>query len=148
LILNTVLYYGNLKGLLFFADFFRTITETVGNTNRGTGVWSRMASLVDCKSEEDYDQLCDLLIGKCFLTAWELVSRWLLTTLEHENTKVQGWASHKKQPIIKAGLNKSCSNIPAFIYDSIRNHTNAAEQSHHKANAAGKRLTLSEAVRK
>jgi hypothetical protein len=59
-----------LKGIIIFCrvHFFRTITETVGNTNRTTGVWSRMASLVDCKSKEDYDQLCDLLIGKYFLT--------------------------------------------------------------------------------
>jgi hypothetical protein len=61
---------------------------------------------------------------------------------------VQAWAEHKKQPVIKAGLNKSCSNIPATIYDSIRSHTNSAEQSHHKANAAGRRLTLVAAIQK
>jgi hypothetical protein len=72
----------------------------------------------------------------------------LLTALEHENVKVQAWAVHKKTPVIKAGLNKHCSNIPVFIYDSIRNHTNSAEQSHHKANAGGKRLTLTAAIQK
>jgi hypothetical protein len=36
-------------------------------------VWSRMASLVNCKSEEDYDQLCDLLAGKCFVNVWEVL---------------------------------------------------------------------------
>ncbi|EYE90581.1 uncharacterized protein EURHEDRAFT_466851, partial [Aspergillus ruber CBS 135680] len=118
-----------LKGIIIFCrvHFFRTITEAVGNNNRGSGIWNRMAALIDCKSEDDYDQLCDLLII-------------------HEEPKVQAWAEHKRQPIIKAGLNKSCSNIPASIYDSIRNHTNSAEQSHHKANAAGKRLTLVAAI--
>jgi hypothetical protein len=96
-----------------------------------------MAALIDCKSESDYDQLCDLLISKYFPTA-----------LEHEEPKVQTWAEHKRQPVIKAGLNKSCSNISASIYDSIRNHTNSAEQSHHKANATGKRLTLVAAIQK
>ena len=49
---------------------------------------------------------------------------------------------------MKAGLNKNCSSIPVYIYDSIRNHTNAAEQSHYKANAAGRRLTLTVVIKK
>jgi hypothetical protein len=61
---------------------------------------------------------------------------------------VQAWAEHKKQPVIKAGLNKHCSNIPVFIYNSIWNHTNLAEQSHHKANTGGKRLILTAAIQK
>ncbi|EAW17145.1 uncharacterized protein NFIA_005070 [Aspergillus fischeri NRRL 181] len=118
-----------LKGIIVFCQvhFFRTITEAVGSVARGTGVWSCMANLIDCRSEEDYDQLCNLLA-------------------EHEDPKVKAWADHKKQPIIKAGLNKNCSNIPAFIYNSIQNNTNSAEQSHHKANAAGKCLTLTGAI--
>jgi hypothetical protein len=61
---------------------------------------------------------------------------------------VQAWAEHKKQPVIKAGLNKHCSNIPVFIYNSIQNHTNSAKQSHHKANAGGKQLILTTAIQK
>ncbi|EYE90406.1 uncharacterized protein EURHEDRAFT_417473 [Aspergillus ruber CBS 135680] len=118
-----------LQGIIIFCrvHFFRTITEAVGSTNKSSGVWSRMAGLIDCKSEDDYDHLCNLLI-------------------EHENEKVQAWAAHKKSPVIKAGLNKYCSSIPVYIYDSIRNHTNSAEQSHHKANAAGRWLTLTAAI--
>lgn len=107
-----------------------------------------MAALIDCKSEDDYDQLCDLLISKYSPTGFQPVNNQSLTALVHEEPKIQAWAEHKRQPIIKAGLNKSCSNIPASIYDSIRNHTNSAEQSHHKANAAGKRLTLVAAIQK
>ncbi|EAA66773.1 hypothetical protein AN9487.2 [Aspergillus nidulans FGSC A4] len=97
------------------------------DTKQYAGVWSRMASLVDCKSEEDYDQLCDLLAA-------------------YEDPKIQNWALHKKNAVIKAGLNKNCSRIPSSLYDSIWNHTNSAEQSHHKANAGGKQLSLIEAV--
>lgn len=118
-----------LQSIIIFCrvHFFRTITEIVSNDNKGTGVWSRMASLVDCKSEEDYDQLCDLLAA-------------------YEDPKIQNWALHKKNAVIKAGLNKNCSRIPSSLYDSIWNHTNSAEQSHHKANAGGKQLSLIEAV--
>jgi hypothetical protein len=66
----------------------------------------------------------------------------------NKELNVQVWAEHKKQPIIKAGLNKHCSNIPAFIYDSIQNHTNSAKQSHHKANTGRKRLILTAAIQK
>lgn len=52
-----------LKGIIIFCrvHFFRTITNIV---EKNTGIWSRMVSLIDCKSEDDYDQLCDLLIRK------------------------------------------------------------------------------------
>lgn len=103
-----------------------------------------MAGLIDCKSEDDYDHLCNLLIGKYSITGHQLDTN----CLEHENEKVQAWAAHKKSPVIKAGLNKYCSSIPVYIYDSIRNHTNSAEQSHHKANAAGRWLTLTAAIQK
>ena len=33
-----------------------------------------MAGLIDCKSEEDYDQLCDLLIGKYLVTGYQVVA--------------------------------------------------------------------------
>ncbi|KAG2000771.1 hypothetical protein GB937_010853, partial [Aspergillus fischeri] len=117
LTLNIIQYYGNLKGLLYSAE-----STFSGQLLKLLGVLLKVQ-----ESEEDYDQLCNLLA-------------------EHEDPKVKAWADHKKQPIIKAGLNKNCSNIPAFIYDSIQNNTNSAEQSHHKANAAGKRLTLTGAI--
>ncbi|PYH99822.1 hypothetical protein BO71DRAFT_415300 [Aspergillus ellipticus CBS 707.79] len=108
-----------LQGIIIFyrVYFFRIITEA-----------SQIAGLINYKSEDDYNQLCDLLI-------------------EHENKKVQAWTTHKKSSVIKAGLNKNYSNISVYIYNSIRNHTNTAEQSHHKANAAGRRLTLTAVIK-
>ncbi|KMU82187.1 hypothetical protein CIHG_10581 [Coccidioides immitis H538.4] len=78
-----------------------------------------MASLLDCHSQEDYMQLCNLLIA-------------------HENQKVQDWARHKKDIIIASGLNKHCSLIPEHIYERLRKHTNAAEKTHNKSYAFGK----------
>lgn len=57
--------------------FFRSNTEAVGNNNRGSGIWNRMAALIDCKSEDDYDQLCDLLISKYFPTGFQPVINYL-----------------------------------------------------------------------
>lgn len=54
----------------------------------------------------------------------------------------------KKSPIIKAGLNHACSKIQPHYFQTLRNHTNAVEQSHQKSNASGKYLTLTEAVKK
>jgi hypothetical protein len=70
-----------LQRLIIFCrvHFFRTITEAVGSNNKGSGVWSRMAGLIDCKSEEDYDQLCDLLIGKYFISSYEMVANCFRT---------------------------------------------------------------------
>lgn len=39
----------------------------VGTKNRGTSVYNRMASLLNCESERDYYQLCELLLGQCFI---------------------------------------------------------------------------------
>jgi hypothetical protein len=72
----------------------------------------------------------------------------LLTSLEYEDKKVQDWAYHKKEKIIKAGLNKACSKIPEAFFDILRDHTNSVEQSHQKSYAGGIYLTLTEAVKK
>jgi hypothetical protein len=72
----------------------------------------------------------------------------LTTILEYENTDVQNWAVQKKSAIIKAGLNKACSKIRPIYFDTLRNHTNAVEQSHQKSYASGKYLTLTQAVKK
>lgn len=102
-------------------------------------------SLLDCKSEEDYDTLLDLLIS---ITAYQPLRNCLLTTLEHESVAVQNWAIQKRSAVIKAGLNKACSRIQPHYFDILRNHTNAVEQSHQKSYASGKYLSLVEAVKK
>jgi hypothetical protein len=53
-----------------------------------------------------------------------------------------------KSAVIKAGLNKACSKIQPLYFDILRNHTNAAEQSHQKSYTSGSYLTLAEAVKK
>ncbi|EGE86700.2 hypothetical protein BDDG_09650, partial [Blastomyces dermatitidis ATCC 18188] len=71
-----------LKNILIFyhIHFFRSISNIVGTQNQGTSAWNHMTSLLNCKSQDDYMKLCNLLI----------------------------------------------------LYDSVRNHTNAAEQTHNK----------------
>jgi hypothetical protein len=44
------------------------------------------------------------------------------------------------------GLNPACSNIPRPYFESVRKHTNAVEQTHHKSNARGIQLTLLAAI--
>ena len=43
--------------------FQRTILKCIGSGSQGTPLWSRMMSLLEAQSEEDYDQLIDLLIS-------------------------------------------------------------------------------------
>ena len=68
--------------------------------------------------------------------------------IEYEGKKIQDWAHHKKETIIKAGLNKACSKIQSTFFNALREHTNSVEQSHEKSYAGGTQLTLTEAVKK
>lgn len=65
-----------------------------------------------------------------------------------ENEGVKSWAGHKKHPVIAAGLNPFCSLIPSFVWDQVRKHTNAVEQSHEKSYALGKQQALVPALLK
>jgi hypothetical protein len=56
--------------------------------------------------------------------------------------------SIKGNQLLKLALINAALISLHSIYDSIQNHTNSAEQSHHKTNAAGKRLTLVAAIQK
>jgi len=69
-----------------------------------------------------------------------------LTLSAHESVPIQNWAKHKQHEVIAAGLNKHCSLIDHSIYDSIRNHTNAVEQTANKSYSFGKRQDLLAAV--
>jgi hypothetical protein len=109
--------------------FQRSILKVLGTRSQGTPLWSRMMSLLDCKSEAEYDELLELLIKY------------------EKSQNVRNWAQQKKSPVIKAGLNKACSKIQPYYFDLLRNHTNAVEQSHQKSYASGKYLTLLEAVK-
>ncbi|EEH41177.2 hypothetical protein PAAG_03463 [Paracoccidioides lutzii Pb01] len=118
-----------LKNIVIFCHvhFFRSISNLVKSENQHISVYNRMTSLLNCKSKEQYMELCDLLIA-------------------NESKKIQNWAKHKKRMVIAAGLNKFCSLIPHSIYDSVRNHINAAEQIHNKSYAFDKAQALLPAV--
>jgi hypothetical protein len=80
-------------------------------------------SLLDCDSDQEYAELIDNLEG-------------------HDEEAVRNWALHKKHPVIRAGLNKNCSLINPQFYDSVRNITNAVEQTHYKSYSMGRYMTL------
>ncbi|OXV07071.1 hypothetical protein Egran_05164, partial [Elaphomyces granulatus] len=103
--------------------FLRNIEEAVGK-RKAQEVSGRMTSLLDCGSRDDYFRLCDLLMNR------------------ETNPKVVEFVRHKRNPDIACGLNKFCSQIPGEIFDRVRHHTNAAEQSHNKAYSFGRRQTL------
>ncbi|KAL2047962.1 hypothetical protein ABVK25_011191 [Lepraria finkii] len=90
-----------------------------------------MLSLLDCQSREDYFTICDLLIAS-----------------DDSSEDVKKWARQKKLDSICSGINVHCSKIPPDIFLNARNHTNAVEQTHHKSNASGKRLSLLQAVQR
>lgn len=108
--------------------FQRNILQVIGTNQKGSYLWSRMMELLTCQTEDQYDEMVNLLI-------------------KYESPQVQNWAIQKKSAVIKAGLNKACSKIRPFYFDKLRNHTNAVEQSHQKSYATGKYLTLVEAVK-
>ncbi|OXV07623.1 hypothetical protein Egran_04612 [Elaphomyces granulatus] len=117
--------------------FLRNIEQAVGK-RKAQEVSGRMVSLLDCQSKEDYFHLCELLIER------------------ESNPKVIDWVKHKRNPDIACGLNKFCSLIPypgqhgedleVDIFEKLRNHTNAAEQTHNKSYAFGRRQTLLQGV--
>ncbi|KAF2809704.1 uncharacterized protein BDZ99DRAFT_387971, partial [Mytilinidion resinicola] len=105
--------------------FQHGVERAVGiGTRRPTSLWHRMISLQHCQSAEEYMTLCDLLM----------------------NDKVQGWARHKRHPIIASGLNKYCSDVDPEIWDKLRKNTNATEQTHYKSDSMGRRLSLLRAI--
>lgn len=55
----------HLQHIIIFCrvHFQRSILKAIGTKNQGSGLWSRMMSLLDCKSEAEYDALIELLIG-------------------------------------------------------------------------------------
>lgn len=59
----------HLQNIVIFCriHFLRGISETLKtDDNERPGVAERMASLVHCESQEEYFQLCELLMRKCF----------------------------------------------------------------------------------
>ena len=59
---------------------------------------------------------------------------------------VINWAIHKEQSSIASGINRFCSRMDPGLFQKVRNHTNATEQTHYKSNALGRRLPLLRAI--
>ncbi|OJJ78431.1 uncharacterized protein ASPGLDRAFT_182657 [Aspergillus glaucus CBS 516.65] len=93
--------------------FFRGIEKAIGQRKRGTTAFQTMASLLNCETQLDYYEIIQLLQG-------------------YEDEAIMHWASHKADPLIAAGLNKTCSSMDSSFFDNARMHTNAGEQSHNK----------------
>ncbi|KAA8650978.1 uncharacterized protein ATNIH1004_003669 [Aspergillus tanneri] len=109
--------------------FLRGVEEVVGKCQQHTELFKRMMALLDCESEEDYIELV----------------QHLLHTADPES-KQEGWALHKADPVIAAGLNKSRSRMDSEDFDEATAHTNAAEQTHEKGLAMGRALSIVKAV--
>ena len=109
--------------------FFRGIEKAIGQRKRGTTAFQTMASLLNCETQLDYYEIIQLLQGKQSLTSREPVTNQLLG---YEDEAIMHWASHKADPLIAAGLNKTCSSMDSSFFDNARMHTNAGEQSHNK----------------
>ncbi|KAA8646719.1 uncharacterized protein ATNIH1004_005394 [Aspergillus tanneri] len=109
--------------------FLRGVEEVVGKCQQHTELFKRMMALLDCESEEDYIELV----------------QHLLHTADPDS-KQEGWALHKADPVIAAGLNKSRSRMDSEDFDEATAHTNAAEQTHEKGLAMGRALSIVKAV--
>lgn len=63
-----------------------------------------MASLIDCKSEDDYIQLCELLIGMPSPSIFQLLISCLLTTQPMKILKFGTGQFIKGSQLLKLGL--------------------------------------------
>ncbi|OJD22190.1 hypothetical protein ACJ73_06466 [Blastomyces percursus] len=109
-------WHWQLRNIIIFCHihFMRGVDRTIGTSSTSSELRRRMCSLLTCTSEEDYMNLCDLLIA-------------------NESGNVAYWAQHKRNSIIAAGINGNCSLMPVSIYKEIQKHTNAVEQTHNKS---------------
>ncbi|KAJ6027468.1 hypothetical protein N7460_012285 [Penicillium canescens] len=94
-----------------------------------TGAASIMRSILEVSTSEGYYEALDWIIERFSSYSF-----------------IREWAKHKKQNWIAQGLCQSCSPIPIAIFRYLRKNTNAVEQTHHKGNARGRRLTLLQAL--
>lgn len=119
----------HLKKTLVFRGihFLQSISRAAGNHNEAFFVQERMKSLLTCKSQPEYEELCDLLIA-------------------NESQPIANWAIHKRHPVIASGLNKHCSLVNHKLFDSLRHHTNAVEQTANKSYAFSVRQYLLPAI--
>ncbi|KAF2466172.1 uncharacterized protein BDR25DRAFT_238033, partial [Lindgomyces ingoldianus] len=113
------------------AHFTRSInTAAPTSSHSEDSVWSRMRSLCQVETAEDYNALCNLLIQS------------------EESVSVKNWALNKKSPVIAAGIARCCSLMTLDTWNTLETHTNAAEQAGMKGYRTGIRVSLLEAIQK
>ena len=105
-----------------------------------------MASLLEAGSRDDYYEICDLLLSMSYFLCIQYITNVLASN--HTPKAVKDWTRHKQQLGIASGINRHISLMSNALFERTRRHTNAVEQSHHKAASLGKRLSLLKAVKK
>ena len=104
-----------------------------------------MRQLPFCQSKAEYYELIQLLKGNLLTIYWVYITNVLLGSAQSSDSVVN-WAIHKEQPSIASGINRFCSEMDPALFEKVRDHTNAAEQTHYKSNALGRRLPLLRAI--
>jgi len=69
----------------------------------------------------------------------------VLETLK-KDPLTKAWAKHKERAWILCGLNKYCSNMDQFIFESIPKQSNVVESMHRRANQNGIQQPLLSAI--
>lgn len=111
------------------------------------GIYYRMKALLEAADREQYNEICDDIIGRYPRGIYQVLLRYSYTYLYLvSEPTLASWAEHKRADWIACGLNKYCTKIPTDIFDTVRKSTNSVEQSHHKANTRGKQVPLLHAV--
>lgn len=87
-----------------------------------------MIAVLDTETHEEYIEALDFIIST------------------ESSTNIKTWTRHKKFKHIAAGLHRGLSSIPPMLFDAVRKNTNGTEQSHHKVNTWGRKLTLLQAI--
>ena len=70
----------------------------------------------------------------------------MLNNIANESQPIASWAIHKRHLVIASGLNKHCSLVNHELFDNLRHHTNAVEQTANKSYASGIRQYLLPAI--
>jgi hypothetical protein len=140
-------WWWQLQNIVVFCQdlFLQGISTTVGNIeDEDSSIQGRMRSLLSCTSKEDYNTLCDLLIGK--LLHYTRYDSILNSLAENEIPSVADWVRHKRHPVTASGLNKYCSLMDQHDWDTLSKTASAVEQPAQEPYLYGTRPSLSAAI--
>lgn len=59
---------------------------------------------------------------------------------------VRNWAIAKKNAVVRAATCRGATEMDIAVWNEVRNHTNAVEQTHNKSYSFGRQRPLLEAV--